>query len=159
MKSEQKMFKIIKKYICALRASQRRPRTTIYKHWREDALDQSQLGLRVLFSIYGKRGGAITLLLHCHCGNSDRWPIRRRGQESGRFVYVGVFKGSSFSFPTLCWISSGREKKGGCEFLNLRGKYWPDVYFRFTSVETWCTKSWHCIQLLNLKQNRQTHKV
>lgn len=46
-------------------------------------------------SIQGKRGGDTTLLLHCRCGNSDRRPIRAGVEESGRFVYVDVFKAST----------------------------------------------------------------
>lgn len=54
----------------------------------------------------------------------------------------------------------GRGKKGGCEFLKLRGTYCP-VDFRLWSVDNYkydVTKSDIAYGLLTLKEKGQTHK-
>lgn len=116
------MFNNIRKHICALSSTQQRLQTTIYKHWAEHTLTNHSWSWGLRSSIYGKRGGVATLLLRYVGGNGDAQPIRAHSEESGRFIYVDVFKGCSFTFLTSgCVYPEASAKKGGCKFVILGG--------------------------------------
>lgn len=74
-------------------------------------------------TIQGKWGGDTTLLLHYRCGNSGRRPIRAGLEESGRFVYVDVFKASTAHSdfgPTVAFLRHKYGGKGARKLFNFR---------------------------------------